>query len=163
MRTKLMILGGVAALAVAATPVAAAASPEPVTISVAVVLSGNLEASTTAGSFSIGGSLSDAGSESGSGWFAGQGHLRTGDPNSLHSTMRLAGSHGTITIDLVGQFGQLPAPTATGSGRWVVSDATGDYASLSGRGTWTAVADFRDAIAHIGPPRVTFTMAGTVN
>ena len=77
--------------------------------------------------------------------------------------MTLRGSDGTITLDLVGQFGQLPAPTATGNGRWVISDATGGYASLEGRGSWTAVADFRDAIAHIGPPRVTFAMTGSVN
>ena len=61
--------------------------------------------------------------------------LRTGDPNALHSTMLLTGSDGTITLDLVGQFGQLPAPIATGDGRWIVADATGDYASLQGRGT----------------------------
>jgi hypothetical protein len=77
--------------------------------------------------------------------------------------MTLRGSDGTITLDLVGQFGPLPAPIATGNGRWVIADATGGYASLEGRGSWTAVADFRDAIAHIGPPRVTFTMTGSVN
>ena len=42
-------------------------------MNISVVLSGNLEASTTTGTFVMGGSVSDAGSESGSGWFAGQG------------------------------------------------------------------------------------------
>jgi hypothetical protein len=150
-------------IALAATPAAAAAGPAPVTINVSLALSGNLQASTTAGTFSITGGLTAAGTESGSGWFAGQGHLRTGDPNSLHATLLLTAPDGTITLDIVGLFGQLPAPLASGDGRWVIADGTGAYASLHGRGTWTAVADFRDAMAQVGPPRVTFTMSGTVN
>lgn len=163
MRARLLILGAAAIVATAVAPAAAAREPKPVIISVSLALSGNLEASTTIGTFSMSGGLTATGTESGEGWFAGQGHLRTQDPNSLHSTLRLAGADGTITLDLVGLFGQLPAPLATGNGRWVVVDGTGAYASLHGRGTWTAVADFRDAIAHVGPPRVTFTMIGTVN
>lgn len=163
MRTRIFMLGAVAALTLAAVSPAAAASPEPVTITVSLALSGNLQASTTAGTFTASGGVSDSGSEAGSGWFAGQGHLKTGEPNSLHSSMRLTGSDGSITIDLVGLFGHLPAPLANGHGRWIVSDATGDYAGLAGRGSWTAVADFRDAFAHIGPPRVTFTLTGSVN
>src|SRR5690242_4024356 len=151
MRARMLIPMVMASLAVAAVPsVAAAQPPEPVAMTVSVALSGNLEASTTAGQFAATGGVSDSGTEAGAGWFAGQGHLRSGDPNSLHSTMRLVGSAGTITVDLVGLFGQLPAPVATGHGRWVVSDGTGAYASLAGRGSWTAVADFRDAMAHVG-------------
>jgi hypothetical protein len=162
MRVRILILG-VSAMLLASAPAAIAAQPQPVTMTVALVLQGNLEASTTAGTFSISGALEATGTETGSGWFAGQGHLRTGEPNSLHSTMRLSGPDGTITVNLVGLFGQLPAPLASGDGQWIVSDGTGAYASLQGRGTWTALADFRDAFAHIGPPRVTFTLSGTVN
>ena len=162
MRVRILILG-VSAMLLASAPAAIAARPQPVTMTVALVLQGNLEASTTAGTFSISGALEAIGTETGSGWFAGQGHLRTGEPNSLHSTMRLSGPDGTITVNLVGLFGQLPAPLANGDGRWIVSEGTGAYGSLQGRGTWTALADFRDAFAHIGPPRVTFTLSGTVN
>ena len=162
MRARITIIGAVAALVLTAAP-AAAAVPESATITVSLALSGNLEASTTTGTFSTSGGIAIAGTESGDGWFAGQGHLKTGNPNSLHSTMVLTGADGTITVDLVGLFGQLPAPLAHGDGRWVVADGTGTYASLRGRGTWTAVADFRDAFAHVGPPRVTFTMTGTIN
>lgn len=140
-----------------------AAAPSPVTMTVDVALAGNLEASTTHGTFELDGGLSDAGSESGSGRFAGQGHLKTGEPNSLHSTMTLTGAAGTIDLQLTGLFGHLPARTATGQGTWVVSDGTGAYASLHARGTWTATADFTAAIAMTGPPRVTFALSGSAN
>ena len=162
MRTR-MLAGLTLCLLLAAAPTAAAATPDDVSIDVALTLRGNLQASTTTGTFSSTGAVADAGSESGSGWFAGLGHLKTGDPNSLHSSMRLVGAQGTITIDLVGLFGQLPAPLANGEGRWVVTDATGAYAGMHGRGSWSAVADFRAAIAGMGPPRVAFALEGTVN
>ncbi len=163
MRVRLMTLAVATAATFAAAPVVTATSPQPIEIGVSVALAGNLEASTTTGSFTMSGFLTDAGTETGSGWFAGQGHLLTGDPNSLHSTIRLAGADGTVTIELVGLFGQLPAPLASGEGQWVVASGTGAYAALHGRGGWTALADFRDAFAHIGPPRVTFSLEGSVN
>ena len=162
MRIHVLVAILAVASVVAAAPVAAA-TPEAVSLNVHVVLSGNLEASTTVGTFSSTGAVEDIGVESGSGWFAGLGHLKTGEPNSLHSTMTLSGSGGTITINLVGQFGQLPAPLAAGAGTWVVADGTGAYAHLHGRGSWTATADFRAAIARTGPPTVDFQLTGSTN
>ena len=109
------------------------------------------------------GVINDAGSESGYGRFAGQGHLKTGEPNSLHSEMTFVGANGTIELNLSGLFGRLPAPLADGSGSWVISNGTGAYADLHGQGSWTATADFRAAIAGIGPPRVAFTLIGTAH
>jgi hypothetical protein len=162
MRTLVMI-AGVAAMLFAAAPAALAVTPEPVSFNISVALAGNLQASTTTGAFTASGAISDTGTESGDGRFAGLGHLKTGDPNSIHSSLWLTGANGAIELDLVGQFGQLPAPLAWGDGTWVIADATGSYAGMHGRGSWTAVADFRNAIAHIGPPLVTFTLAGDLN
>jgi hypothetical protein len=162
MRTRLLA-GLLLCLLLAAAPTAWAATPDAVSIDVALTLRGNLQASTTNGTFTSSGAIADAGSESGSGWFAGLGHLKTGDPNSLHSSIHLVGAQGTITIDLVGLFGRLPAPLASGDGRWLITDATGAYAGMQGRGSWTATADFRAAMAGMGPPRVTFALDGTAN
>lgn len=142
---------------------AAAAEPKSVSIDVNLILSGNLQASTTAGTFSVSGAIPDAGTESGAGWFAGLGHLKTGDPNVLHTSMTLVGALGTVTLDLVGQFGPLPAPLAWGDGRWVITGGTGAYADVHGRGSWTAVADFRAAFAMTGPPTVAFDLTGSTN
>ena len=163
MRTRLLLAASLVSLALGAAPTASAAAPAAVSIDVQLILSGNLQASTTVGSFSISGAISDAGQEAGSGRFAGLGHLKTGEPNSLHSSFRLVGGQGTIEIDLVGLFGRLPAPLASGDGTWVVTGGTGAYADLHGRGTWTAAADFRDAIAQVGPPRVAFDLEGFVH
>jgi hypothetical protein len=162
MRTRLMA-GLLLSFLLAAAPATFAATPRPVEIDITLALSGNLQASTTRGSFTIAGAIVDAGSESGTGWFAGLGHLKTGEPNSLHSEMTLVGSEGTITLDLVGQFGHLPAPLAWGDGRWLITEATGAYAGIQGRGSWSAAADFRAAIAGQGPPQVTFELEGDVN
>jgi len=137
--------------------------PAPLTMVVHVALAGNLQASTTHGGFQASVGVSDTGSEAGAGWFAGLGHLRTGEPNSLHATMTLVGTNGTIDVQLTGLFGTLPAATATGSGEWVVTGGSDVYADLHARGSWTATADFTAAMAGTGPPRVTFTLAGTAN
>lgn len=162
MKVRTAVLAGLLALPITGAP-ATASAPDEVTIDVDLVLAGNLEASTTTGTFVASGGLSDTGSELGEGRFAGQGHLRTGEPNSLHASMTLVGDHGTITLDLHGLFGTLPAPLASGEGRWVIAGGTGAYASVHGRGSWTAIADFRDAFAQTGPPRVAFVLEGTVN
>jgi hypothetical protein len=160
---RLLVPAAALVVALAAAPAALAGPPSAVQIDINVVLAGNLSASTTAGGFTLGGDLSGGGSEAGSGWFAGEGHLKTGEPNSLHAEMTLTAGDGTISLALNGLFGALPAPLAEGSGRWVVTGGTGMYADLHGRGSWTATADFRAAIAHTGPPRVAFTLMGTAN
>jgi hypothetical protein len=151
------------AVATVGIPAVAAAGPANVRIDVAVALSGNLSSSTTRGTFTISGAIDDNGTESGSGWFAGQGHLKTGEPNSIHGEMTLVGGQGTISIELNGLFGELPAALAQGEGHWLISGGSGAYAGLHGQGSWTATADFRAAIAGIGPPRVTFVDLGQVN
>jgi hypothetical protein len=160
---RLLVLAAALTVALAAAPAALAGSPSAVRIDINVVLAGNLSASTTIGGFTLGGDLSGGGTEAGSGWFAGEGHLKTGEPNALHSEMTLTAADGTISLALNGLFGTLPAPLANGDGRWVVTGGTGAYADLHGRGSWTATADFRAAIAHTGPPRVAFTLVGTTN
>jgi hypothetical protein len=151
------------AFAIVGVPTAAAAGPANVRIDVAVALSGNLSSSTTRGTFTISGAIADSGTETGSGWFSGQGHLKTGQPNALHGEMTLVGGRGTISIELDGLFGHLPAALAQGEGNWRISGGTGAYADLHGQGSWTATADFRAAIAGMGPPRVTFVDLGEVN
>lgn len=144
-------------------PAVLAAPPQTVRFDIRVALAGDLTASTTSGTFSVSGAISDAGLERGSGRFAGQGHLNTGEPNSLHGEMTLVGADGTIELYLVGAFGHLPAALADGHGNWWLGEGTGAYAGLHGRGSWTAIADFRAAIARTGPPIVTFIETGTVN
>jgi hypothetical protein len=160
---RLLAILALLALTLSAAPAAFAGAASTVRIDVDVVLAGNLSTSTTTGTFALGGALSDSGGEAGTGSFAGEGHLKTGEPNSLHSEMTLTGADGTITLALTGLFGTLPAPLADGSGRWVITGGSGAFADLHGRGSWTATADFRAAMAHTGPPRVAFDLAGTVN
>jgi hypothetical protein len=156
---RISIAAAILAATLSAAP-ASAATPQPVSFTVQVVLMGDLTASTTAGTFVASGAIADAGRESGSGRFAGQGHLKTGEPNVLHSEITLAGANGSVTIALNGIVGHLPAPLASGDGHWVITAATGDYAGLHGTGTFNLSADFRDAIAHLGPPRVTLHLEG---
>lgn len=41
--------------------------------------------------------------------------------------------------------------------------SVGAYAGIQGRGSWSATADFRAAIAGQGPPQVTFELVGEVD
>ena len=160
---RLLALLALLALTLSAAPAALAAAPSDVRFEVAVVLAGSLSTSTTHGTFTLSGAINERGLESGYGRFAGQGHLKTGEPNSLHSEMTFVGADGTIDVTLNGLFGQLPAAIAAGSGRWVISGGTGAYADLHGQGSWTATADFRAAIAGVGPPRVAFVLIGSAH
>lgn len=157
---KRLVLASAALAAIVVAAPAAAASRAPVAFDLRIVLIGDLTQSVTTGTFSASGSIADSGTESGVGWFAGQGHLKTGEPNVLHSEVVLRGANGSVTLALNGIVGLLPAPLVDGDGRWVVSDASGAYAGLHGTGTFTLAADFRDAIAHIGPPRVHLQLEG---
>jgi hypothetical protein len=132
-----------------------------VTFDSVVHLAGNLSASTTTGTFAVAGARTDSGTESGSGYFSG-GATTTG-PNVLHATQTFTGAHGTVTLSLVGDFGPLPAQTAEGTGTWRVTSGTGAYAHEHAVGRWNAVADFTAAMAHTGPPTVTFVLAGVSN
>ena len=153
----------IGALALSLAPAVAAAPPSEVRITVHAALIGNLTASTTRGTFTIAGAIVTSGVELGDGRFAGLGHLKTGDPNSLHSNLGLTSPEGTISISLRGLVGQLPAPIASGAGTWVVSGATGAYTGIHGQGSFTMTADFRAAFAHIGPPVVALELVGQVH
>jgi hypothetical protein len=144
-------------------PAASADTPRAVSMVVHVALAGSLQASTTHGTFASSGAIVDAGTEAGAGRFAGLGHLKTGEPNSLHSDLVLTSPNGTISIALDGLFGTLPAPLANGDGEWRLVDATGAYTGMHARGHWSALADFRAAFAHTGPPTVSFDLEGTAN
>lgn len=162
MKRVFMILA-IGALALSIAPAVAAREPADLSIAVHAALIGNLRASTTVGTFTISGAIAASGVESGYGRFVGEGHLKTGDPNSLHSELDLTSPDGSITITLRGLVGQLPAAVASGAGTWLISEATGSYAGLHGQGSFTMTADFRSAIAHTGPPTVALALVGTVH
>jgi hypothetical protein len=148
-------------VALGAVPSVSAAGKDAISMTIRLALTGNLTASTTAGTFASTGAIADGGAEVGAGRFSGEGHLKTGEPNILHSTMTLTGAEGTLELQLVGSFGHLPAALADGNGRWKIAGGTGAYAGAHGNGAWTATADFRAAIAHAGPPVVTFWLEGS--
>ena len=85
---------------------------------------------------------------------AGLGHLKSGDPNSIHSEQTLAGANGTISLRIDGIYGPFVNGIAKGYGRWVIVGATGGYEGLHGEGSWTATADFTAAFLGLGPPVV---------
>ena len=162
MKRILTLFGLAAALAVAAQP-AAATPPEGITINSTFIATGDLTAGATTGTFCISGAVSDCGTLSGDYRFAGLGHLKTGDPNSIHADQTLAGRNGTITIALGGLYGPFVDGVTTGSGRWGVVAGSGAYAGLHGEGSWSATADFTAAFAGVGPPVVVHVDIGQVH
>jgi hypothetical protein len=100
--------------------------------------------------------------------FDGQGHLKTGDPNVVQATHRMFGRHGEIDIKFEGKYGPI---TPVGSrllafadqGHWQITCGTGAYAGIQGQGTATAVADFTDALAGVGPVTVDHVDTGEVH
>jgi hypothetical protein len=162
MKWILGLIGLAIAVSVAAQT-AAAAPPQDVTISSTFIGVGDLTAGTTSGTFCISGAISDCGTLSGDYSFAGLGHLKTGNPNSIHADQSLTGSNGTIAIAIDGLYGPFVDGVTTGSGRWVVVDGTGEYAGLHGEGSWSATADFTAAFAGVGPPVVFHTDIGEVH
>lgn len=132
------------------------------TVAEVVHLAGNLQASQTAGTVALAGASTDSGTESGTGQFRNGGAGPTGQ-NVLDAEQTWTLAHGTISVSLHGQFGPLPAQTAAGDGSWQITGGTGDYAGTTGKGSWTAVADFTAARAHSGPPTVTFIFSGNTH
>ena len=131
MKRILMVIGFTLVLCAAAQP-AAAAQPRDVTINSTFIGIGDLSAGTTVGTFCASGAIADCGTLSGDYRFAGLGHLKTGDPNSIHSDQTLTGSKGTISLAIVGLYGAFVNGVTTGSGRWVVVGGTGAYEGLRG-------------------------------
>lgn len=150
-----------AALGAAAHP-AGAARPADVTVDSTFVGIGDLMSGRTIGTFCISGAITDCGTLTGDYRFAGFGHLKNGDPNSIHSDQTLVGTNGTITIALVGLYGPFVNGVTAGSGHWVVTGGSGAYANLHGEGSWSATADFTAAFAGVGPPVVFHVDTGQV-
>jgi hypothetical protein len=162
MKRILALIGVAIAVSAAAQPVAAA-PPQDVAVNSTFIGIGDLSAGTTGGTFCISGAISDCGTLTGDYRFAGLGHLRTGDPNSIHADQTLTGRNGTIAIAIDGLYGPFVDGVTTGSGRWVVVSGTGAYAGLHGEGSWTATADFTAAFAGTGPPVVVHVDTGQVH
>jgi hypothetical protein len=101
--------------------------------------------------------------------FDGLGHLKTGAPSVLQATHTMYGRHGSIEIAFEGKYqpvqsigGRLISVSGPG-GAWQISGGTGAYTSLQGTGTATAVGDFTDAFAGVGPVTVVHTETGDVH
>jgi hypothetical protein len=105
----------------------------------------------------------------GSAAFDGLGHLKSGGPNVLQASHRMFGSKGTFDIQFEGKYqpirlvgGRFVATTGPG-GAWQITGGTGAYDGLQGTGTATAVADFTDAFAGIGPITIVHPEIGDVH
>jgi hypothetical protein len=142
---------------------AAATPPQDVTIGSTFIGVGDLSSGTTSGTFCAAGAISDCGTLVGDYRFAGLGHLKTGDPNSIHSDQTLTGRNGTISLSIEGLYGPFVDGVTTGAGRWVVVGGTGAYEGLHGEGSWTATADFTAAFLGLGPPVVQHLDTGQVH
>lgn len=142
---------------------AAATSPQDVRITSTFIGAGDLSSGTTAGTFCATGAITDCGMLEGVYTFAGLGHLKTGNPNSIQSDQTLTGGAGTISLRIDGIYGAFVNGITTGSGRWVIVGGTGAYQDLHGQGWWTASADFTAAFLGLGPPVVQHLDIGLVH
>jgi opacity protein-like surface antigen len=162
MKKILATLGAAVALC-AAAQTAGATPPQAVTITSTFIGVGDLSAGTTAGGFCVAGAIADCGTLAGDYAFSGLGHLKTGDPNAIHSDQTLTGRDGTIKLSIDGLYGPFVDSVTTGSGRWVIVGGTGAYTRLHGDGSWTATADFTAAFLGQGPPVVQHLDIGQVH
>lgn len=122
-RARVAVLGGVAALALAAPLAAAASAPEPVRIETHEVFTGP---NSTAGTFTISGAVTDSGTSVVSFRLVGE---------TIHVIKTLSGSNGTITVAGQAVVRWTSATTATFfAGHWQVVSGTGAYADLKGGG-----------------------------
>ncbi len=160
---KILFAIGVAVTLGIAAQTAAATLPQDVTINSTFIGVGDLSSGTTAGTFCVTGAITDCGTLRGGYSFAGLGHLKTGDPNAIHSDQTLTGRSGTISLSIDGVYGLFVNGVTTGSGRWVMVGGTGAYEGLHGEGSWTASADFTAAFLGQGPPVVQHLDIGQVH
>jgi hypothetical protein len=191
-RSTLLAVAGLAAAAIAALP-ASAAQPQSVRISSFLygvpdpADPTNPNLFSVSGCWAASGAIADEGGRpimdregnivgcgspsgiAGTARFDGLGHLKTGGPNVLQATHRMFGTKGTFDIDFEGKYlpielvgGRLLASTGPGGG-WQITGGTGAYEGLQGTGTSTAVADFTDAFAGIGPVTVRHIETGDVH
>jgi hypothetical protein len=162
MKSTFVAIGLAVAMCVVAQA-ASAAPPQNVTVSSTFIGVGDLSSGTTSGTFCVTGAIVDCGTLSGDYRFSGLGHLKTGDPNAIHSDQTLTGRNGAISLGIDGLYGPFVNAVTTGSGRWVIVGGTGAYSGLRGEGTWTATADFTAAFLGIGPPVVEHLDIGQVH
>ena len=162
MKRILVTFAFAVALCIAAQT-AGATPPQDIRIASAFIGVGDLSSGTTTGTFCVTGTITDCGALEGDYDFAGLGHLKTGDPNSIHSDQTLTGSAGTISLNINGLYGPFVNGVTEGSGRWVIVGGTGDYQGLHGEGSWTATAVFTAAFLGLGPPVVQHLDIGQVH
>jgi hypothetical protein len=151
-----LILTALAIGAAGLAGTAQAAPPEPISFDVGLaIVSGDMEAGATAGTFTVEGAITDAGTTS--------TRYRFSSPNQIHVVQTFTGAAGTIEFRVQGQFDPFVGCTRSGTGRWVVVAGTGAYEDLRGEGSWTATADFCAAFAGTGPPTISGTYSGTAH
>jgi hypothetical protein len=142
--TRIAVLVGVAALALAAPLGAGASAPEPVRIETHEVFTGP---NSTAGTFTMSGAVSDSGISVVSFRLVGE---------TIHVVKTLSGSGGTITLAAQGVVRWTSPTTATFfAGHWRIVSGTGAYADLKGGG-YPGASGFADfatgtvAVVHEG-------------
>lgn len=153
--TRRFVLLAAAALALvfAVLPLSAAAHRQS-----RVVLSERMQLTgptTQAGTWAAAGAINDAGAGTATFGVTAKGKNR----GRLTGTHVLTGSTGTITIETRAIVFPFPPPTPPRSwvkGHWRITNATGGYAGLRGRGKILATADF-------GTGQITILREGHVN
>lgn len=138
---KLIILGAVTAAAIIATVVPFAAFADgdwdhgnPVKIGVRLDFSSSTEAD---GSFAVCCSVTD----SGTAHAEVTSYVEEGDHARFEATNAFTGENGSFTILLRGTTGPLGSPVHVARGRWHVTEGSGTYADLEGKGRFTAVTN----------------------
>ena len=138
---KLIILGAVTAAAIIATVVPFAAFADgdwdhgdPVKIGVRLDFSSSTEAD---GSFAVCCSVTD----SGTAHAEVTSYVEEGDHARFEATNAFTGENGSFTILLRGTTGPLSSPVHVARGRWHVTEGSGAYADLEGKGRFTAVTN----------------------
>ena len=99
---------------------------------------------TAAGTFSVAGALSDTGTLGGTFVLT----PTVGDEAILEGDQTIVGASGSITTHYKGttQIVPIPGGRAFGEGRFVITEATGSYSGLEGKGTFAVVADFTNFV-----------------
>ena len=138
---KAIIIGAVTAAAIIATVVPFAAFADAdrdrgnrVKIGVRLDFSSSTQAD---GSFAVCCSVTD----SGTAHAEVTSYVEQGDHARFEATNAFTGENGSFTILLRGTTGPLSSPVHVARGRWHVTEGSGAYADLEGKGRFTAVTN----------------------
>ena len=136
---KLIVIGAVAAIAVAVGPFATFADGDgrggkAAKIGVRLDFSSSTQAD---GSFAVCCSVTD----SGPAHAEVTSYVEKGDHARFEATNTFTGEKGSFTILLRGTTGPLGSSVHVASGRWRVTEGSGAYAELEGNGRFTAVTN----------------------